>query len=80
MDTINEDAPTWVDLKEVEKDLDEAYIGYATATSAYNRMIYACAIENFHKALVTIYAQIKNQKGNYEAMKCGMCCEYETEI
>lgn len=72
MDTINKDNPTWEDYKEVEKDLDEAYIGYATATSTYDRMLYACAIENFRKVLMIIYTQIKIREENCEGMFYGI--------
>lgn len=72
MDTINKNNPTWEDYKSVEKELDEAYIEYATATSTYDRMLYACAIENYREALMIIYKQIKTQEGNCKTIKFGM--------
>lgn len=72
MDTINKNNPTWEDYKSVEKELYEAYIEYATATSTYDRMLYACTIENYRKALMIIYTQIKTQEGNCEIIKFGM--------
>lgn len=74
MNTIDKDNPTWEDYKRVEKELDEAYIKYATATSPYDRMLYACAIENYREALKIIYAQIKIREGNCETIKFGTYC------
>lgn len=70
----NGETATWEDYKEVEKDLDEAYIGYATATSPYERMLCACAIENYREALKIIYSQIKVREENCETKKFGMFC------
>jgi hypothetical protein len=70
----DEETPTWEDYKEVEKELDEAYIGYATATSPYDRMLYACAIESCHKALMIICSQINIRERNCETIKFGMYC------
>lgn len=47
----NENKVTWEDYKKVEKELDEMYIKYATATTASVRMLCACAIEEYRKAL-----------------------------
>jgi hypothetical protein len=70
----DEETPTWEDYKEVEKELDEAYIGYATSATPYERMSYACAIECYHKALMLMKAEINVREGNCETIKCGMCC------
>lgn len=70
----NGETPTWEDYKEVEKELDEAYIEYATATSPYNRMLYACAIECFRKTLMIMKAEINVREGNCETIKFGMFC------
>jgi hypothetical protein len=51
MDTINEDNLTWEEYKNIEKELDEMYIEYATATTTRKRILCACAIESFRKAL-----------------------------
>ena len=47
----NENKVTWEDYKQVEKELDEMYIKYATATTASVRMLCACAIEEYRKTL-----------------------------
>ena len=70
----NRENPTWEDYKEVEKELDEAYIEYATATTPYNRMLYACAIENYRTALMIMKAEINVREGNCETIKFGIFC------
>ena len=47
----NENKETWEDYKQVEKELDEMYIEYATATTARKRILCACAIEEYRKTL-----------------------------
>ena len=60
----NENKVTWEDYKKVEKELDEIYIKYATATTASVRMLCACAIEEYHKTLSLMKTSlIKQQEG-----------------
>lgn len=65
----NEEPPTWEDYKEVEKELDEMYIEYATSISPYDRMLYACAIEECRKALMIIKEKINIRERNCETIK-----------
>lgn len=58
----NENKVTWEDYKKVEKELDEMYIKYATATTASVRMLCACAIEEYHKTLSLMKASLNKQK------------------
>ena len=58
----NENKVTWEDYKQVEKELDEMYIKYATATTASVRMLCACAIEEYHKTLSLMKASLNKQK------------------
>lgn len=57
----NENKVTWEDYKTVEKELDEMYIKYATATTASVRMLCACAIEEYHKALSLMKTSLDRQ-------------------
>jgi hypothetical protein len=58
----NENKVTWEDYKKVEKELDEMYIKYATATTASVRMLCACAIEEYHKTLSLMKASLNKQQ------------------
>lgn len=58
----NENNVTWEDYKQVEKELDEMYIKYATATTASVRMLCACAIEEYHKTLSLMKSSLNKQQ------------------
>ena len=58
----NEKKVTWEDYKQVEKELDEIYIEYATATTASVRMLCACAIEEYRKALSLMEALLTQKE------------------
>lgn len=58
----NENKVTWEDYNKVEKELDEMYIKYATATTASVRMLCACAIEEYHKTLSLMKASLNKQQ------------------
>jgi hypothetical protein len=58
----NENKVTWEDYKKVEKELDEMYIKYATATTASVRMLCACAIEEYHKTLSLMKSSLNKQQ------------------
>ena len=58
----NENKVTWEDYKKVEKELDEMYIKYATATTASVRMLCACAIEEYRKALSLMKSSLDRQE------------------
>ena len=58
----NENKVTWEDYKQVEKELDEMYIKYATATTASVRMLCACAIEEYRKTLSLMKSSLNKQK------------------
>lgn len=64
----NENKVTWEDYKKVEKELDEMYIKYATATTASVRMLCACAIEEYRKTLSLMKASL-NQKEDTQKFK-----------
>ena len=64
----NENKVTWEDYKQVEKELDEMYIKYATATTASVRMLCACAIEEYRKTLSLMKASL-NQKEDTQYFK-----------
>lgn len=64
----NENNVTWEDYKQVEKELDEMYIKYATATTASVRMLCACAIEEYRKTLSLMKASL-NQKEDIQIFK-----------
>ena len=64
----NENKVTWEDYKKVEKELDEMYIKYATATTASVRMLCACAIEEYRKTLSLMKASL-NQKEDIQIFK-----------
>lgn len=57
----NENKVTWEEYKQVEKELDEMYIKYATATTASVRMLCACAIEEYRKTLSLMKASLNRQ-------------------
>lgn len=57
----NENKVTWEDYKQVEKELDEMYIKYATATTASVRMLCACAIEEYRKTLSLMKASLNRR-------------------
>jgi hypothetical protein len=57
----NENKVTWEDYKKVEKELDEMYIKYATATTASVRMLCACAIEEYRKTLSLMKASLNRR-------------------
>lgn len=59
----NENKVTWGDYKQVEKELDEMYIEYATATTASVRMLCACAIEEYRKTLSLMKTSLDGQEG-----------------
>ena len=63
---------TWEDYKQVEKELDEMYIKYATATTASVRMLCACAIEEYHRSL-SIMRTLLNPNKKVEVIKFGYC-------
>ena len=58
----NENKVTWEDYKQVEKELDEMYIKYATATTASVRMLCACAIEEYRKTLSLMKSSLNKQQ------------------
>ena len=64
----SENKVTWEDYKKVEKELDEMYIKYATATTASVRMLCACAIEEYRKTLSLIKTSL-NQKEDTQYFK-----------
>ena len=64
----NESKVTWEEYKQVEKELDEMYIKYATATSASVRILCACAIEEYRKTLSLMKASL-NQKEDTQKFK-----------
>lgn len=57
----NESKVTWEYYKQVEKELDEMYIKYATATTASVRMLCACAIEEYRKTLSLMKASLNRR-------------------
>lgn len=59
----NENKVTWEDYKKVEKELDEMYIEYATATTARKRILCACAIEEYRKTLSLMKTSLDSQEG-----------------
>ena len=59
----NENKITWEDYKKVEKELDEMYIEYATATTARKRILCACAIEEYRKTLSLMKTSLDRQEG-----------------
>lgn len=64
----SENKVTWEDYKQVEKELDEMYIKYATATTASVRMLCACAIEEYRKTLSLMKTSL-NQKEDTQNFK-----------
>ena len=60
----NESKVTWEYYKQVEKELDEMYIKYATATTASVRMLCACAIEEYRKTLSLIIKKKIHKNSN----------------
>lgn len=68
----NEKNVTWEDYKKVEKELDEMYIKYATATTASVRMLCACAIEEYHRSL-SIMRTLLDPNKKVEVVKFGYC-------
>lgn len=68
----NDNKVTWEDYKQVEKELDEMYIKYATATTASVRMLCACAIEEYHRSL-SIMRTLLNPNKKVEVIKFGYC-------
>ena len=68
----NESKVTWEDYKQVEKELDEMYIKYATATTASVRMLCTCAIEEYHRSL-SIMRTLLNPNKKVEVVKFGYC-------
>lgn len=64
----NESKVAWEDYKQVEKELDEMYIKYATATTASVRMLCACAIEEYRKTLSLMKTSL-NQKEDTQKFK-----------
>ena len=58
----NENKITWEDYKKVEKELDEMYIEYATATTARKRILCACAIEEYRKTLSLMKTSLDKQE------------------
>ena len=64
----NDNKVTWEDYKQVEKELDEMYIKYATATTASVRMLCACAIEEYRKTLSLMKTSL-NQKEDTQNFK-----------
>lgn len=67
-----ENKVTWEDYKQVEKELDEMYIKYATATTASVRMLCACAIEEYHRSL-SIMRTLLDPNKKVEVVKFGYC-------
>ena len=63
----NDNKVTWENYKQVEKELDEMYIKYATATTSV-RMLCACAIEEYRKTLSLMKASL-NQKEDTQNFK-----------
>ena len=59
----NENKITWEDYKKVEKELDEMYIEYATATTTRKRILCACAIEEYRKTLSLMKTSLDRQEG-----------------
>lgn len=59
----SENKVTWENYKKVEKELDEMYIEYATATTARKRILCACAIEEYRKTLSLMKASLDSQEG-----------------
>jgi hypothetical protein len=59
----NEKNITWEYYKQVEKELDEMYIEYATATTTRKRILCACAIEEYRKTLSLMKASLDRQEG-----------------
>lgn len=59
----NEKKATWEDYKQVEKELDEMYIEYATATTTRKRILCACAIEEYRKTLSLMKTSLDRQEG-----------------
>ena len=68
----NKKSITWEDYKKVEKELDEMYIEYATATSARKRILCACAIEEYHRSL-SIMRTLLDPNKKVEVVKFGYC-------
>lgn len=68
----NENKITWEDYKKVEKELDEMYIEYATATTARKRILCACAIEEYHRSL-SIMRTLLDPNKKVEVVKFGYC-------
>lgn len=68
---MNGGNPTWEDYKKVEKELDEIYIEYATATTASKRILCACAIEEYHRSLSIMRTLLDPKK--VEVVKFGYC-------
>ena len=64
----NENKVDWEDYKQVEKELDEMYIKYATTTTASVRMLCACAIEEYRKTLSLMKTSL-NQKEDTQNFK-----------
>lgn len=58
----NESKVTWEYYKQVEKELDEMYIKYATSTTASVRMLCACAIEEYRKTLSLMKTSLDRQE------------------
>lgn len=58
----NESKVTWEYYKKVEKELDEMYIEYATATTTRKRILCACAIEEYHKTLSLMKSSLNKQQ------------------
>lgn len=58
----NECKVTWEYYKQVEKELDEMYIEYATATTTRKRILCACAIEEYRKALSLMEALLTQKE------------------
>lgn len=58
----NENKVTWENYKKIEKELDEMYIKYASATTASVRMLCACAIEEYHKTLSIMKTSLDRQE------------------
>lgn len=58
----NEKKVTWEDYKQVEKELDEMYIEYATATTTRKRILCAYAIVEYRKALSLMEALLTQKE------------------
>ena len=56
----NEKKVTWEEYKQVEKELDEMYIEYATATTPRKRILCACIIEEYRKTLSLMKISLDN--------------------